>query len=103
MIKQIRYLSQLKNCAQITQQGPIPQQVVRTQFQQQPAKIGQQILVNQGTSQTQQPQRAQISQQLWAQQQSQVPGQQIIRHPVNVVQQGPRVQWSPNSQPGKFV
>lgn len=60
-------------------------------------------MVNQGTPQTQQPQRAQISQQLWAQQQSQVPGQQIIRHPVNVVQQGPRVQWSPNSQPGKFV
>lgn len=75
---------------------------MRTQFQQ-PTKIGQQILVNQAAPQTTQPQRAQIGQQLWTQQPSQVTGQQIIRHPVNVIQQGPRVQWSPNSQQGKLL
>lgn len=62
------------------------QQVVRTQYPQ------QQILLNQPSPQNQ-PQRAQINQHLWAQQ----PGQQIMRHPVNIVQQGvPRMQWSPN-------
>nr|CAH7749107.1 unnamed protein product [Callosobruchus chinensis] len=74
-------------------------QVVRSQFQQQSPQqqqqaggISQQILINQ-TSPQNQPQRAQIAQHLWGQQQ----GQQIIRHPVSVVQQGaPRVQWTTN-------
>ncbi|KAJ8956075.1 hypothetical protein NQ318_016527 [Aromia moschata] len=98
---------QQQQITQINQQiNPgLPQQVVRTQFQQQGPQIGQQILINQQQSpQNPPPQRAQINQHLWAQQPAQVPGQQIIRHPVNVVQQaGPRVQWSANPQQGNVM
>ncbi|KAJ8910501.1 hypothetical protein NQ315_012348 [Exocentrus adspersus] len=96
---------QQQQISQINQSlnSPLPQQVVRTQFQQQ-GSVGQQILINQQAPQTPAPQRAQINQHLWAQQPSQVPGQQIIRHSVNVVQQpGPRVQWSPNPQQANVV
>lgn len=71
----------------------LPQQTVRASFQQQP-KLGQQILINQTS-----PQNAPAQRHVWTQQQ----GQQIVRHPVNVVQQGgPRVQWSPGSQQGIY-
>lgn len=85
------------NTFQINQQvnTNLPQQSVRTSFQSQ-SKLGQQILINQTS-----PQNPPAQRHVWPQQQNQVPGQQIVRHPVNVVQQaGPRVQWSPNSQQG---
>ncbi|CAG9814580.1 unnamed protein product [Phaedon cochleariae] len=65
--------------------------------------MGQQILINQPSPQNQAAPRQQLNQHLWSQQQTpQIPGQQqIIRHPVNVIQQGsPRVQWSPTGQQG---
>ncbi|XP_076254688.1 uncharacterized protein LOC143192843 isoform X2 [Rhynchophorus ferrugineus] len=84
----------------------INQQVIRGQFT-------QQMLVNQAQQNPQATMpRPQLSQQpLWAQQQqqgTQIQGQQIIRHPVNVaVQQssasanvGPRLQWPPGQQTG---
>ncbi|XP_057658096.1 PAX-interacting protein 1-like isoform X1 [Diorhabda carinulata] len=89
---------------QINQQvAPGLPQVVRTQFQQQP-NIGSQILINQSTSQNP-GQRPQINQHIWTQQSTQISGQQIIRHPVNVIQQhgGPRLQWSPTAQQGNAV
>ncbi|CAH1111777.1 unnamed protein product [Psylliodes chrysocephalus] len=89
---------------QMNQQvNPVIQQVVRTQFQQQP-NMGQQILINQASPQNPNAQRPQISQHIWTQQPAQIAGQQIVRHPVNVIQQGaPRVQWSPNAQQGNAV
>lgn len=68
------------------QVNPVIQQVVRTQFQQQP-NMGQQILINQASPQNPNAQRPQISQHIWTQQPAQIAGQQIVRHPVNVIQQ----------------
>ncbi|XP_072382346.1 uncharacterized protein Ptip [Diabrotica undecimpunctata] len=100
-IQQTNMQQQLNQNIQINQQvNPGMQQVVRTQFQQQP-NIAQQILINQSAPQTPTPQR----QHIWTQQPTQIAGQQIIRHPVNVIQQpgGPRVQWSPTAQQGNAV
>ncbi|ENN75011.1 hypothetical protein YQE_08327, partial [Dendroctonus ponderosae] len=92
------------NLSQPTLNQQMNPQVIRTQF-------SQQVLVNQG--QQGGVQRAQLNQQIWAQQQQQqqqqggspIQTQRIVGH-VAVQQSptngpaGPRVQWAPGQQPG---